>query len=70
MKNMTKYINKLKIRATLVLSMKDWKKKISPKISKDHKNSITNKRKKGTLEKSKDMKTVFTIELIKLMTIY
>ena len=58
------------MRATLVLSMKDWQKKISPKISKDYKNSITNKRKKGTLEKSKDMKTVFTIELIKLMTIY
>jgi hypothetical protein len=58
------------MRATLVLSMKDWKKKISPKISKDHKKSITNRRKNGTLEKSKDMNTVFTIELTKLMTIY
>jgi hypothetical protein len=50
--------------------MKDWKKKISPKISKDHKNSITNRRKKGTLENSIAMKTVFTIELIKLIITY
>jgi len=67
---MQKYINRLKIRATLVLSMKDWKKNIRPKISKAHKNKITKRRKKGVLVKSKAMKIVFTTELIKVITTY
>jgi hypothetical protein len=70
MKNMTKYINKLKIRATLVLSMKDWKKNISPKISKAHKNNITNKIIKGILLKSKDIKNVLITESMKVIITY
>jgi hypothetical protein len=70
MKNMTKYINKLKIRATLVLSMKDWKKKISPKISKAHKNNITNKIIEGILLKSKAIKNVLITESMKVIITY
>jgi hypothetical protein len=50
--------------------MKDWKKKISPKMSKAHKYKITNSKKKGALEKSMDMKIVFMIELTKVIITY
>ena len=70
MKNMTKYINKLNIKATLVLSIKDWKKKTSPKTSKAHKNNITKSNMKGTLEKSSDIKKILITESINEITIY
>ena len=70
MKNITKYINRLKIRATLVLSIKDWKKNISQKISKAHKNNITNKIMEGTLLKSRDIKNVLISESIKVIITY
>ena len=50
--------------------MKDWKKKISPKMSKAHKYKITNNKKKGAREKSMDMKIVFMIELTKVIITY
>ena len=61
-KNIIKYINKLKIKATLVLSMKDWKKNISPKTSIVHKNKIKNKKMKGIFLNIRDMNTVLMIE--------
>jgi hypothetical protein len=39
-----KYINKLKIKATLVLSINDWKKYIIAKTSIVHRNTIINKK--------------------------
>ena len=58
------------MRATLVLSMKDWKKKISPKISKAQRNNITKRIIEGILEKSKDIKNVFITESMKVITTY